>query len=833
MRLRVPELALVALLGSLLATVAAITPEQAAQLPPPANHVVNFSAEIKPIFEASCVNCHGHGREKGGLRLDSRETFLKGGDSGPAVLLGNSKDSLLISLVQGFDPDSTMPKKGTRLTPVQIGILRAWIDQGIKWDAGVEFGRSQPNNLKPRSVVVPPGSKDANPIDLFLQRYYYKNHLKPLPLVSDRVFARRAYLDVVGLLPPPKELSAFVADKHAKKRERLVQRLLSDDRNYVENWLTFWNDLLRNDYKGTGYIDGGRKQITTWLYSALLTNMPFDKFVAQLVNPSPGSEGFTKGIVWRGVVNASQTPEMQAAQNISQVFMGVNLKCASCHDSFVNELTLADAYGLAGIYADGPLEMVRCDKPQGKKADLKFIYPELGDIDPSADRQTRLKRLAEIITQHQDGRLTRTLVNRLWQKFMGRGLVEPVDDMEKTAWDLELLDWLAEDFANHDYDLRFLIQRVLSSRAYQLPAVNVDENNSATFVFHGPAVRRLSAEQFRDAMTAIAGVGYAAPTAEIIPSESEQRKFAIPIKLQWIWNDIEAAEKALPGHVYFRKSIHLRTLPTDATAAIICDNSFTLFVNGHQVGSGNEFKTAFLFDLRPWLRLGENLFAIDAVNHLPDNSPPTGTTNFPPETANPAGLLFYARIRHSEGGVEKTNDFASNAAWLISNGKQAGWQKPEFVETNWSPAIVIGEIGMLPWRASKDYISTRLAASYPGSTRASLVAADPLMVALGRPNREQIVTVRPSMATTLQALELTNGETLSDIIKRGAASLMADPLIEAAPLVRAIYSKALGRKPTAQELHSAQELVGQPAQPAGVEDLLWCITMLPEFQLIY
>ena len=103
----------------------AITPEQVAQLPPPAGHLVNFSKEIKPLFEASCVKCHGRGRDKGGLRLDTRVTLLKGGDSGPAILPGKSADSLLIELVQGFDPDNAMPKKGKRLTPEEIGLLRA------------------------------------------------------------------------------------------------------------------------------------------------------------------------------------------------------------------------------------------------------------------------------------------------------------------------------------------------------------------------------------------------------------------------------------------------------------------------------------------------------------------------------------------------------------------------------------------------------------------------------------------------------------------------------------------------------------------------------------
>ncbi len=138
-------------------------------------------------------------------------------------------------------------------------------------------------------------------------------------------------------LPPPKELEAFLADKGTDKRTRLVQRLLSENQNYAEHWLSFWNDMLRNDCWARAGIDGGRKQITKWLYSALATNMPYDQFVAELVNLNANSEGFSKGIVWRGVVNASQVPPMQAAQNISQVFMGVNLKCASCHDSFTND----------------------------------------------------------------------------------------------------------------------------------------------------------------------------------------------------------------------------------------------------------------------------------------------------------------------------------------------------------------------------------------------------------------------------------------------------------------------------------------------------------------
>jgi mono/diheme cytochrome c family protein len=626
---------------------AVITPEQLAQLPPPAAHTINFSAEIKPIFEASCIKCHGRGRDKGDFRIDTRETLLKGGESGAAIVPGKSAESRLINLVMGFDPDDVMPKKGTRLTREQIAALRAWIDQGAQWDASVTFAKVEPANLKPRRPEFPTGRpKDANPVDRFLEPYFAAHNIKPAKGVDDRLFARRVWLDVLGLLPPPEELERFVTDKNRDKRARLVRRLLTDNENYALHWMSFWNDMLRNDYRGTGYIDGGRKQITQWLFTALEANKPYNQFVAELVNPTSASEGFAKGIIWRGVVNASQTPQMQAAQNVSQVFMGVNLKCASCHDSFVNDWTLADAYGLAGVYADGPLEMVHCDRPTGKIAAAKFIYPQLGEIGASTNRADRLAQLAQIITRREDGRLTRTLVNRLWQRFFGRGLVEPLDDMDKPAWNPDLLDALAEDFADHDYDVKRLIEILLTSRAYALPAVPATERADAVFVFRGPEVRRLSAEQFRDAVGALADVWPEKPNAQIVRGDGSTNRFA--------------------------------------------------------------------------------------------------------------------------------------------------------------------------------------------RTRAALVAAESLQVALGRPNREQVVTSRATAATTLQALELTNGSELAGLLKRGAEKILAgEKEITAGPVVARVYEAALGRAPTQREMEMASSVVGQPVQPAGLEDLLWSLTMLPEFQLIY
>ena len=627
-------------------------------------------------------------------------------------------------------------------------------------------------------------------------------------------------------------LERFLRDQKKDKRERLVRTLLSDDQRYAQHWLTFWNDALRNDYVGTGYIDGGRKQISSWLYSALATNLPYDRFVSQLINPTRDSEGFTKGIVWRGAVNASQVPPLQAAQHISQVFMGVNLKCASCHDSFINDWSLADAYGLANIYADEPLEVFHCDKPTGKKAPTKFIYSELGQIDGSLDKAARMRRLAEMISSSKNGRLTRTMVNRLWLQFMGRGLVETIEDMEQPSWNPELLDWLAEDLAGHGFNLRHTMEQILTSRAYQLPTVNLDDQTRKNQLFSGPMVRRLSSEQFRDALGSLVGIWFDRNESEFDFLAGTARQpasmLARNLKPRWIWNGTNALTRAPLETVFWRRTVTLPEKASEAFAVCSADNSFTLYLNGNKIGSGNDWERPRLIDLRPYLLKGENVFAIETAN--------TGEKDKP----NPAGLLFYARIRHRDASKTRDEgrimDFASDAHWHWTNQKSEGWERPGFENSTWSPAVVQDETRL----DAKDgrNLAGRFSAILSGTTqhdkvRASMVRSDPLTVSLGRPKREQVVTMRSSTATTLQALELTNGSTLDNLLKRGAEKLIQGKYRNPQSLVEEVYRRALGRKPTAQELELASELIGTPVKKESVEDLLWSMTMLPEFQLIY
>lgn len=605
----------------------------------------DFAHRVVPILKKHCVECHGAHRHEGDFSLNTRQSTLEGG----AIVPGDSAASHLIELVTIDDKDVRMPKDKPPLSAEEIKTLREWVDAKLPWDPGFTFAeKSYEPPLRPRRPELPPAVDGRdNPVDRILDAYLLEHKVaRPEPL-SDAAFLRRVYLDIVGLLPTADELHEFQGNNDPDKRKQVVEELLANNQAYAEHWLSFWNDLLRNDYQGTGYIDGGRKQISAWLYRSLLENKPFDEFTRELIAPTPESEGFINGIKWRGNVNASQKQEVQFAQNIGQVFLGLNMKCASCHDSFIDRWKLSETYGLAAIYADEPLEINRCDKPTGTMAKAAWLFPELGQIDPAAPKAERLTQLAKLMTDPQNGRLTRTIVNRIWHRLMGRGIVHPVDAMQTEPWSADLLDFLAVDLVGHGYDLKRIIRLIIASNAYQSQTVALDaQPSSSDFVYAGPIAKRMTAEEFMDALWQLTGTGPKKPHKNV---------------------------------------------------------------------------DAFLTE--------------DTKNR-------------------------------------------------------------------------------------KTY-------------RSSLVASDLLMRSLGRPNREQVVSDRPAMLTTLQALDLSNSELLATTLSRGAPRVLKQFGTEdGSALINWLYESALSRTPSDAERSVASELIGSPPTKQGVEDLLWVVIMLPEFQII-
>jgi uncharacterized membrane protein len=614
---------------------------------------IQLIGEVRTILAHNCYKCHSGAKVEADLRLDSKEGVFKGGESGEILKAGNASSSEIIRRITlPKNHKDVMPSKGKLLSKDEIALLGFWIDRGAPWPNEAENPSIyRVAKMEPRKPVLPKFTEGLeNPIDLWVDQYFKENGISWQQTVDDRTYLRRIYLDVIGLVPSPSELESFYLDDRSDKRDIWLRNLLDRQDDYAQHWLTFWNDNLRNDYTGTGYITNGRYNITDWLYKSLQENKPYHQFVKELLNPTDESKGFIEGIKWRGTVNASQRTEMQAAQNVGQVILGLNLKCASCHDSFISDWKLEEAYAFANIFADSTLEVSRCEIPTGKMAGTKILWEELGEIDSTATRSEKLRQLSDYLVQPANGRMYRTIVNRVWKQMMGRGMVEPVDEMDNEPWSQDLLDWLASEFVDRNYDLKELIYLIASSRIYQSGSIGVKSPDlllSEDYKFTGMVRRRLTAEQFSDAISRI----------------------------------------------------------------------------------------------------------------------------------------FYP----------------------VFDEKELKY-KPNQLLTEQIPTI--------------DF------------ARASLVANNSFLTAMGRPNREIVSTTRDSQANLLQSLELTNGEKLNKVLQKGAEYWKVKyPSSDV--IIQEVFVQTLNRKPNQKEFQIAKATLGDQPETDKIQDLFWAVLLLPEFQLIY
>ena len=772
---------------------------------------VDFAHQVAPILKEHCAKCHMEGAKKGGFSMNTRESLLEGSEDGAVVEPGEADDSILLESILSDDKTERMPPKGPRIPAEQVEILRRWIDDGMAWEPGFSFGKSayEPP-LKPRRPELPPVVESReHPIDRIVDHHFAQHKItRPRPL-GDAAFIRRLTLDLTGLLPTPDEVQAFVADAAPDKRAKWIEATLARDSDYAEHWLSFWNDLLRNDYQGTGYIDGGRKPITNWLQQALLQNMPYDRFARELLAPPDDrSRGFIDGIQWRGSVNASQVREIQFSQSISQTFLGLNMKCASCHDSFVDRWKLDEAYSLAAVYAEQPLEIARCDKPTGRMAKPGWIFPELGDIDASAPKPERLKQLAALMTHPENGRFTRTIVNRLWQRMMGRGIVHPVDAMDTEPWNEDLLDHLATRFADDGYDLKKALAYIASSQAYQSESVVTVEGTDPA-LFRGPLAKRMSAEQFVDAVWTLTGSAPSQPHAAITRRSAGD---ATELAARWIWSYPTASTSAPAGErIALATEFELPATPSSVRAVYLADNEAQIYVNGKLADDGTnpDAPLARGIDLAH-LREGRNFIVIVARNGG--------------EGPNPAGLIFEARATLPDG---RKVTIASGPDWKWSPSLPDASGRYTRTPRDWQAAAELANPSV--WDAFANGLADRFEPTR--MVRASLVPADLLQRALGRPNREQIVSMRPDNITTLEAIDLANGEQLAGLLQRGAATLAANRM-KPAKLIDAVFVTALGRNPSAAEKSALLAELGSAPGPQAIEDLLWLVILLPEFQFV-
>ncbi len=337
-------------------------------LPPPASHKVDYATEIRPLLERSCVKCHGDRAQKGGLVLNVRDLAFKGGDDGPIIQRGKSAESKLITAVSGLDDNLVMPPTGVgeALSAKEVGLLRAWIDQGATWpDALAGKAKFTSNHwaFQPIKQHNIPTTKTPgwvrNPIDSFVLSSLERQGTKPAPEATRETLLRRLSLDLIGLLPTIAEIDAFLADKSPNAYEKQVDRLLASP-HYGERWARRWLDRAR--YADTnGYEKDRERSIwpyRDWVINALNRDMPFDQFTIEqiagdlLPNATPSQRvatGFHRNtmINEEGGIDVEEFRFASIVDRVSTtgtVWLGLSLQCAQCHSHKYDPISQRDYY---------------------------------------------------------------------------------------------------------------------------------------------------------------------------------------------------------------------------------------------------------------------------------------------------------------------------------------------------------------------------------------------------------------------------------------------------------------------------------------------------------
>ena len=436
------------------------------------------------------------------------------------------------------------------------------VEAGCSWFASAQSQR--------------PSVRESTEIDSILERTWQKKDLPPNAIVSDETFVRRIYLDVVGRNPGITEIRAFLADPSPAKRANLIESLLGSE-GYVNHMYHFWADLLRiNSHRGSAFLTV--PHYIRFVKESLRSNKPYDQFVTELVTAEGGA--FENGAIGYHYRDVGMPLDNMA--NTVRVFLGTRIECAQCHDHPFDKWTRMDFYQMAafnfGIKVAGNTSQPRflIDRDREVKSDramdadtrkrliwaharmrprfygnMTMAYDahkrrlrlphdyQYDDAEPKStvtekvlfgqmpeipEPGQRLKRFGEWLTAPDNPRFTIVIVNRLWKKAMGVGLIEPIDDMTDTtsSSQSELMTFLEKTMISHDYDVQAFQRIIFNTRAYQREstrAVPHPGTEQPGYSFNGPALRRLSAEQIWDSLVTLIN-----PTPEIGNWRPEQER---------------------------------------------------------------------------------------------------------------------------------------------------------------------------------------------------------------------------------------------------------------------------------------------------------------------
>lgn len=470
-----------------------------------------WSGKVQAIFDVNCVKCHGPLEQKSGLELDTPEAVMKGGENGAAVKPGKPDESALyVNLAPKGDPHMP-PKK--QLSDAEREAIREWI-------AAMTAEAPKPEAPK----VARHFDSGVQAIDTLVAEGWARAGVKPAAPVSDAVWCRRVYLDLAGRIPTQAEAGDFI--KGGAKREALVDKLLAS-KDYAVRMRELWDVFLMGRVK-RGDPDGRRKASGWWAFleDGFQKNRPWNEVVNDILCARPENKPETKGASW--LLYEQKNDHQRIAEVVAPLVYGTRIDCAQCHDHpLAREIKQAHYWGLVAAFnrsknVEGTTSVTESAvggfmnftnlKKESQPAVVALLtgktVPETWPsgsleekdkddnyVDPKAKvrvpKYSRREAFAEAATR-DNPLLARAFVNRMWAAMLGRGIVDPPDQMNarNAPSHPELLDWLASDFASNHCDMRRVVRELVLCRVYALGA-----SDAPPETFAGMKERALTGEQ--------------------------------------------------------------------------------------------------------------------------------------------------------------------------------------------------------------------------------------------------------------------------------------------------------------------------------------------------
>ncbi|MCH2374648.1 MAG: PSD1 and planctomycete cytochrome C domain-containing protein [Planctomycetes bacterium] len=379
------------------------------QLPPAATLRVDYERDIQPVLEKHCVRCHGSKRQRSAFRLDRRSAVLEGGLNGPAIVVNDSARSPLVHYVAGLNPDLLMPPKGERLTGKEIGLLRAWIDQGLAF-TGNDRSEDEKDEVAVTHWAFRPllrpelpdishtntGRKTA--IDAFVMARLERSGLEMSAVADRATLIRRLSLDVLGLPPQPEEIDAFVADSRPGAYAKLVDRYLASPR-YGERWARHWLDVVR--FAETYGFEPNKPRNTAWYYrdyviESFNEDQPYAKFFRDQIAGDAFGELRATGYLVAGPQDQVESPNLELTLNkranelhdivstTGSAFLGLTVGCARCHNHKFDPVSQKDYYAMTAMLAGvhhGERHLPRSEVDEhGRQRQLRETKTEIAEV---------------------------------------------------------------------------------------------------------------------------------------------------------------------------------------------------------------------------------------------------------------------------------------------------------------------------------------------------------------------------------------------------------------------------------------------------------------------